>query len=397
MMLCVARCGQNFFDPELCSKTFNERIQAYISKYEKVEAEKRDTALITEEIQNKVKEAIKKLHLALRESIALNSKESDWRPNLTVVYYGSYVSFLVQTELSRIRNLGYPITKPEDIDVAADRRAEEMCFQCSTQSDMMKRKTDAPPAHITDHENLPVNLSFYSNLHGRKVLDKCDSDITGINAVVIENGPDDFTVKLNWNPEFEKFIKTGKTTCALGHKATDATHIIRFLYKAIRGNYEFQFVNPQLKAKCMLTNHFFKPHLTKIEWLQQYLNDNSEDTSERTQTQCAEIRNLLKFPIKRGRREDDELKTTERGIANGIRYFDYPQKCMHSNCRQPGKKTGCKSCRFLYCIKCCQGQQPELAKQCSHHTNAVKRKRKQLIQRQADSSRQRTRDCADVS
>ena len=74
-------------------KTFNERIQAYISKYEKVEAEKRDTTLITEEIQNKVKEAIKKLHLALRDSIALNSKESDWRPNLTVVYYGSYVSF----------------------------------------------------------------------------------------------------------------------------------------------------------------------------------------------------------------------------------------------------------------------------------------------------------------
>ena len=152
-------------------------------------------------------------------------------------------------------------------------------------------------------------------------------------------------------------------------------------------------MNPQLKAKCILTNHFFKPHLEKIQWLEQYLNDNSEDTSEHTQTQCAEIRNLLKLPIKRGRREDGERKLMERGLTNGIRYFDNPPLCMQSNCSQPGNK----SCRFMYCINCCQDQQPELAKQCSHHTNAVNRKRKQLIQRQADSSRQRTRDCADVS
>ena len=195
LMLCVARCGQNFFDPEVCSKKFDERIQAYMSEYEAMEAEKRDTSLITEEIQNKVKEAIKELHLALCEFIAANSEESDWRPERTVVYYGSYVSFLVQTELDRMGKIDYLLTKPEDIDVATDRCAHEMCFKCSSQSDMMKRKTGDKPVEIAQHENLPVNLSLYSNLHGRKVLDKCDSDITGINAVVIENGPDDYTVK----------------------------------------------------------------------------------------------------------------------------------------------------------------------------------------------------------
>jgi hypothetical protein len=142
-----------------------------------------------------VKEAIKNLHRALRDSIAAKSKVSDWRPKRTVVYYGSYVSFLVQTELYRLRLFNYPLTKPEDFDIATDINADEMCFKCSSQSDMMKRKTDAPPVEITHHElrtedklhSLPVNLSFYSNLHGRKLLDKCDSDITGINAVVIEN------------------------------------------------------------------------------------------------------------------------------------------------------------------------------------------------------------------
>ena len=85
----------------------------------------------------------------------------------------------------------FPLTSPEDIDIALDRCADEMCFESLVQSDRMKRKTGDPPVPIAKFGDLQVNLSLYSNLLGRKVLDKTDSDITGINAVVTENSPDE--------------------------------------------------------------------------------------------------------------------------------------------------------------------------------------------------------------
>ena len=127
-MLYVARCGQNFFHLEECLSKFKKKMQVYISKYEALETQKRGTTMITEEVQNKVKEAIKKLHWRLREPLARHDK-CNWRPKRYVVYYGSYVSFLVQTELNRMEKFRFPLTKPEDIDIALDRCADEMCFE----------------------------------------------------------------------------------------------------------------------------------------------------------------------------------------------------------------------------------------------------------------------------
>ena len=364
LTLYVARCGQNFFHLEECLSKFKKKMQVYISKYEALETQKRGTTMITEEVQNKVKEAIKKLHRRLREPLARHDK-CNWRPKRYVVYYGSYVSFLVQTELNRMGKFRFPLTKPEDIDIALDRCADEMCFESLVQSDRMKRKTGDPPVPIAKFGGLQVNLSLYSNLLGRKVLDKTDSDITGINAVVTENSPDDFTVKLNWNHEFEEFIKTGITTCALGHKATDATHIIRFLYKAIRSNYEFRFVNPKLKAKCILTNHFFKPHREKLQWLKQ----NKQNMLD---TQRTEIEYLLRFPIADGHREDNERKLSQLATENGIGYFKAPPLCIQCNDRKSRK-----NCTFLYCQWCCQAQKIDLAKLCSPHTKESQKKKAQ--------------------
>ena len=331
-MLCVARCGQNFFDLKGCLSKFNETMQAYVSKYEALETQKRGTTMITEEVQNEVKEAIKNLHRSLREYLEPYHEKCNWRPERYVLYYGSYVSSLVQGALHRMGKFEFPLTSPEDIDIALDRCADDMCFESLVQSDRMKRKTGEPPIPIHKLGHLQVNLSLYSNLLGRKVLDKTDSDITGINAVVTENSSGDFTVKLNWNDEFEEFIKTGITTCKLGHKATDATHIIRFLYKAIRGNYEFQFANLKLKAKCILTNHFFKPHRKKMLWLENHFKDNSGDTSSLKKKQCEAIKYLLEFDMANGHRRDNERRLSQLACENEIGYFKAPAKCIH--CKQ---------------------------------------------------------------
>jgi len=55
---------------------------------------------------------------------------------------------VVQTELKRLQLFNHPLTKPEDFDIATDINADEMCFKCSSQSDMMKRKTGDPSAKI---------------------------------------------------------------------------------------------------------------------------------------------------------------------------------------------------------------------------------------------------------
>ena len=67
LTLYVARCGQNFFHLEECLSKFKKKMQVYISKYEALETQKRGTTMITEEVQNEVKEAIKNLHRSLRE------------------------------------------------------------------------------------------------------------------------------------------------------------------------------------------------------------------------------------------------------------------------------------------------------------------------------------------
>ena len=128
-MLYVARCGQNFFHLEECLSKFKKKMQVYISKYEALETQKRGTTMITEEVQNEIKEAIKKLHRSLREYLEPYHEKCNWRPKRYVVYYGSYVSFLIQAALRRIGKFKFPLTNPEDIDIALDRCADEMCFE----------------------------------------------------------------------------------------------------------------------------------------------------------------------------------------------------------------------------------------------------------------------------
>ena len=58
LTLYVARCGQNFFHLEECLSKFKKKMQVYISKYEALETQKRGTTMITEEVQNEVKEGM---------------------------------------------------------------------------------------------------------------------------------------------------------------------------------------------------------------------------------------------------------------------------------------------------------------------------------------------------
>ena len=91
--------------------------------------------------------------------------------------------------------------------------------------------------------DLDVNVCQYFNLIGRKLLLKCDSDITSVIASIkySEDGTD-FDIKLCWTPEFDEFISTGVTTCDLIYRTTDASQFIRFLYKVMRSQYTFKIL-----------------------------------------------------------------------------------------------------------------------------------------------------------
>ena len=289
-----------------------------------------------------MKERLRQIHLALKP--AINTKDQgNWRRYKCQVYYGSFVSRLVQEVLKDMNQFSHELVVPEDIDVAVDRQITDYTFECFVQSDLMKRKLGNPaqvmvfPYEYVNQElnlhqklDLDVNVCQYFNLIGRKLLLKCDSDITSVIASIeySEDGSD-FDIKLCWTPEFDEFISTGETTCDLIYRTQDASQFIRFLYKVMRSQYTFKIVGTQLKFKRILTGHFFKPHLAKLEALKKYALENKDNTNPACCALCEEINILSCFSIiPRHRSDVGAYKISKQRQDNGCSYFEPPDKCM---------------------------------------------------------------------
>ena len=238
----------------------------------------------------------------------------------------------------------------------------------------MKRKL-GNPAQVTvfNHEyvnqqlNLGVNVCQYFNLIGRKLLLKCDSDITSVIASIeySEDGSE-FDIKLCWTPEFDEFISTGVTTCDLIYRTQDASQYIRFLYKVMCSQYKFKMVGTELKFKRILTGHFFKPHLAKLEALKKYALENKDNTNPACRALCEEINILSRFSIIKGHRSDSDYKISSQSQDNGCSYFEAPNLCMMCHHYQSNKQ-----CRYLLCKSCCLSKQ-QLDKNCKCYQHSSK-------------------------
>ena len=97
------------------------------------------------------------------------------------VYYGSFVSRLVQEVLKEMNQFSHELVVPEDIDVAVDRKIDEYTFECFGQIDLMKRNWGKPAQvmvfpydyvnqqlNLNQQLDLDVNVCQYFNLIGRK-------------------------------------------------------------------------------------------------------------------------------------------------------------------------------------------------------------------------------------